>query len=87
MNFKWPDKRRGLGSLDTEGRRKKKNLFCSSFMARGNLAEGFQTFCHFQVDVCLQKIPESSQLGQSIGMSLVFMLKEPCGGISIHDES
>lgn len=55
-------------------------------MARGNLAEGFQTFCHFQVDVCLQKIPESSQLGQSIGMSLVFMLKEPCDGISIHDE-
>lgn len=34
----------------------------------------------------MQKIPGSSRLGQSIGMSLVFMLKEPCDGISIHDE-
>lgn len=53
---------------------------------RGNLAEGFQTFCHFQGDVCLQKIPASSRPGQSIGMRLVFMLKEPCDAISIHDE-
>lgn len=27
MNFKWPDKRWGFGSLDTEGRRKKNLLF------------------------------------------------------------
>lgn len=52
----------------------------------GNLAEGFQIFCHFQGYVCLRKIPRSSWPGRSVGMRLVFILKEPCDAISIHDE-
>lgn len=83
MNFKWPDKRWGLGRVNTEGRRKKS---APLIWHRGNLAEGFQTFCHFQGDVCLPKIPDSSWPGRSISMRLVFMLKEPCDAISIHDE-
>lgn len=59
---------------------------CSSHLHRGNLAEGFQTFCSFQGDVCLPKIPGSSRPGRSIRMRLVFMLKELCDAISIHDE-
>lgn len=52
---------------------------------RGYMAAGFQTFCHFQVDVCLQKIPRSSQLGRSVGVSPGF-IKGPCDGISIRDD-
>lgn len=52
---------------------------------RGNIAAGFQTFYHFQVDVCLQKIPGSSRPGQSVGVSPGF-IKGPCDGISIRDD-
>lgn len=52
---------------------------------RGNLAAGFQTFCHFQVDVCLQKIPGSSRPGRSVGVGPGF-IKGPCDGISIRDD-
>lgn len=62
------------------------NIFATLILHRGNLVEGFQTFCHFQRDVCLAKIPGSSRPGQSIGMRLVFMLKELRDAISIHDE-
>lgn len=76
MNFKWQDKRWGLGRVNA----------APLIRHRGNLAEGFQTFCHFQGDVCLPKIPGSSRPGRSIGMRLVFMLKGSCDAISIHDE-
>lgn len=52
---------------------------------RGNIAAGFQTFCHFQVDVCLQKIPGSSRPGRSVGVSPGF-IKGPIDGISISDD-
>lgn len=87
QNFKWTDKRLGLGSLAQRG---------GGIGGRGgesaplikrsrNPAAGFQTFCHFQVDVCLQQIPASSRPGRSVAVSPVFMLKGPCDGISIHD--
>lgn len=72
-----------MGSLHTERRGRK--ISAPLIKQKGNIAAGFQTFCHFQVDVCLQQIPVSSRLGRSVGMSPVFMLKGPCEAISIHD--
>lgn len=59
---------------------------CSSHIAQRKSSRGISNILPFSGDVCLLKILGSSRLGQSIGMRLVFMLKEPCDAISIHEE-
>lgn len=62
MNFKRPDKMGGFGRFYAEGGRRRKKI-----PLWGNLAEVFQTFCHFQGDVCLSKIRVvHDQVGPSV---------------------
>lgn len=56
---------------------------CFPLSAQRISGGGISNILPFSGDVCLPKILRSSRLGQSIGMRLVFMLKETCDVISI----